>query len=117
VSGLEIVLTNRPTTITGGVTTADGTPVKDYTVVFFAEDPQKWVAPSSRWVVGTRPDNEGHYKIGTLPPGSYYAIAVEYIPQGEWGDPELLDRLRTKAQRVDVNEGDTRTLDLKISDM
>jgi carboxypeptidase family protein len=117
VSGLEIVLTNKPTTITGGVTTADGTPVKDYTVVFFAEDPQKWVAPSSRWVVGTRPDNDGHYKIGTLPPGSYYAIAVDYIPQGEWGDPELLDRLRTKAQRVDVNEGESRTLDLKISDM
>ena len=70
----------------------------------------------SRWVVGTRPDQDGRFKVENLPAGSYYAVAVDYLPQGEWGDPELLDRLKLRAKRFTLDEGQTATLDLKLSD-
>jgi hypothetical protein len=116
VSGIEIVIA-KSTEVTGAVTDATGTAVKDYTVVVFAEDPQRWTMPMTRWVAGMRPDQEGRFKFPNLPAGSYYAAAVEYIPQGEWGDPELLDRLKTKAQRFTLDEGDTKTVDLRMTEM
>jgi hypothetical protein len=42
-------------------------------------------------------------------------VAVEYIPSGEWGDPELLERLRGKGRRFTLEEGSTETLELKLS--
>jgi protocatechuate 3,4-dioxygenase beta subunit len=117
ISGLEVVLTSRTTSITGGVTGSDGAPLKDYTVVIFSDDPAQWRLPMTRWVTGTRPDQEGRFKVQNLPPGTYYAVAVDYLPQGEWGDPELLERLHTKGKRFTLDEGSSQTLDLKISDM
>jgi hypothetical protein len=114
VSGLEVVLTSRTTSVSGGVTAGDGDAIKDYTVVVFSDSPEHWRLPMTRYVQGTRPNQEGRFQIQNLPPGSYYAIAVDYVPQGEWGDPELLERLRAKARRFSVDEGQTQTLDLKL---
>jgi protocatechuate 3,4-dioxygenase beta subunit len=115
VSGLEVVLTSKLTEISGGVTASNGTALKDYTVVVFADDPQLWNLPATRWVNGTRPDQEGRFRIRNMPAGSYYAVALEYIEQGSWGDPELLDRLKTQAKRFTLGEGGTENLDLKIA--
>lgn len=115
VSGLEVVLTNRTTSVTGGVTASDGAPLKDYTVVIFAENEDLWRMPRSRWVTGVRPDQEGRFKVDNLPPGSYHAVAVEYIPQGEWGDPDLLARLKDKGERFTLDEGGSEVLSLKLA--
>ena len=114
VEGLEIVVTSQLTEVTGGVTGSDGQPVKDYTVVIFSDDEQKWTLPRTRYVAGTRPSQEGRFQVKNLPAGSYYAVAVDYIAQGEWGDPELLDRLKAKGSRFTLADGDSRILDLKI---
>jgi hypothetical protein len=114
-SGLEIELTNKTTSITGGVTASNGSPVKDYTVVIFSESPEHWRLPMTRWVTGTRPDQEGRFKVQNLPAGAYLAVALDYLPQGEWGDPEVLERLKSKAKRFTLDEGAATTLDLKIS--
>jgi hypothetical protein len=116
VSGVEIVVTPHSTEVSGTVTQGDGTAIKDYTLVVFSEDPQKWTVPATRSVQGTRPDQSGRYRIRSLPAGSYYAIAVDYIPQGEWGDPDTLERLKSKATRFTLTEGESKTLDLKLSE-
>jgi len=115
VSGLEIELTQRTTTVIGTVSGTDGSLVKDYTVVVFAESAELWRLPMTRWVNGTRPDQEGRFKFQNLPAGEYYAVAVEYVPMGEWGDPEILDRLRAKAKRFTVSDGGSQTLDLRLT--
>ena len=115
VPGIEITLTSQTTSITGSVVGTDGTPMKDYTLVIFADDPELWNMPMSRWVTGTRPDQDGRFKVQNMPPGSYHAVAVEYIPSGEWGDPELLERLKGKGRRFTLEEGSTETLELKLS--
>ena len=116
VSGLEIVAIDKTSEISGGVTATNGSPIKDYTVVVFAEDQSLWSLPMTRWVTGTRPDQEGRFRVRNMPAGSYYAVAVDYVEQGSWGDPELLERLKARAKRFTLAEGGTETLDLKLVD-
>ena len=114
VSGLTIELTNKTTSLTGTVKDGTGTALKDYTVVVFAEDPQKWTLPNNRWMTSARPDQDGHFKVSNLPAGSYYAIAVEYVASGEWADPDWLTRASKNATKVQLDEGGSRVLDLTI---
>jgi len=115
VTGLEIELTSKTTSINGFVTDDRGQALKDYTVVVFAEDKTKWTMPMTRWTSSSRPDQEGRFKVNNLPPGAYYAIAVEYVAQGEWSDPEWLARATKKATRFTLDAGSAKVLDLKIS--
>jgi hypothetical protein len=114
VTGIDVVLTNKTTEINGTVTTANGQPVKDFTAVLFADEPARWVFPQTRYLASGRPDQDGRFRIRSLPAGEYYAIAVEYLAQGEWNDPEVLDRLKGKATRVTLGEGESKALQLKI---
>jgi len=114
VAGVEIVLTSRLTQLSGTVTGAGSQPAKDYTLVVFSDDPQRWTFVNSRFVAGTRPDQDGRFQVKNLPAGGYYAIAVEYLAQGEWNDPDVLDRLKANATKFSLDEGETKTLDLKI---
>jgi hypothetical protein len=115
VAGVEIELTNRTTSINGSVTDDRSQPLKDFTVVVFAEDATKWTLPLTRWTASSRPDQDGRFKFANLPPGAYIAIAVEYVAQGEWSDPEWLARAAKKGTRFTLDEGAAKTLDLKLS--
>lgn len=115
VTGMEIVVSQKGTEVNGGVTGSDSRPATDYTLVLFSEDEDKWKAPMTRYVTGVRPNHEGRFQVKNIPPGNYYAIAVEYIPQGDWNDPEVLDRLKARATRFRLDEGGVKTLDLKLT--
>ncbi len=114
VTGLEIVVTSKVTEVSGTVKAGNGDPVKDYTVVLFSDDPQRWTVPNGRYIYGARPDQEGRFQVKSVPAGDYFAIATEYIAQGEWNDPEVLDKLKAKATRFSLGEGEAKRLDLKI---
>jgi protocatechuate 3,4-dioxygenase beta subunit len=114
VSGLEVELTNRLTEVSGVVTNARNEAVKEYSLIVFARDRELW-GPGSRYVRTGRPDQDGRFKVSGLPPGSYYAVAVDYIdPADDATDPELLDRLRSRAAAFSLSEGETKTQELKV---
>jgi len=113
ISGIEIELTNHPGEVSGLVTTTRGEPSKDYTVVVFAQDQQKW-GFQSRYLGTGRPDQDGRFRVRNLPAGNYYVIALDYIEQGDQTDPDVLEKLRDRAMSVSLNEGETKTLDLKL---
>jgi hypothetical protein len=114
VAGVEILLTSKLTEVNGSVKGAGSQPAKDYTLVVFSDEPHRWSAPGSRYIASTRPDQDGRFQIKNLPAGGYYAIAVDYLAQGEWNDPDVLERLKPKATKFSLDDGETRTLDLKI---
>jgi protocatechuate 3,4-dioxygenase beta subunit len=114
IGGLEVELTNKLTTISGLVTNARGDALKDYSTIVFAQDSARWTGNTRYMSVG-RPDQDGRFKISGLPPGDYYIIALDRLDTGEAGDPEFLERIRTKASRLSLDEGETKTLDLKIN--
>ncbi len=113
-AGVQIVVTNRATEISGRVTDDRGRTAAEYTVIVFAEDSARW-KPQTRYVTTGRPDQEGRYRIRGLPRETYLAIALDSVQQGEWADPEFLERLRARATRIALGDGETKALDLKLT--
>jgi len=113
VSGVQVVLTTRASSVNGTVTDDRGQPVTDYAAVIFAEDSAKW-GFMSRFITMARPDQQGAFQAKQLPPGRYLAIAVDYIEDGEQTNPETLERLRGAATTFELGEGDQKTLALKV---
>ena len=114
ITGVEVELTNRRQEISGAVTDARGDAVKDYAVVLFAQDRARWDAPFNRYFATGRPGDDGRFKVGALPPGDYYAIALDRIDPTQSQDPEFLAGLARQASTFSLTPGDTRTLDLKL---
>ncbi len=89
--------------------------LKDYTVVLFPEDRDKWTAANARYMRSGRPDQDGRFKLTTVPPGRYYIVALDQVEQGEWTDPDFLERVRSKATAVALGDGETKSVDLKLN--
>jgi hypothetical protein len=112
--GVEVELTNKRQQVSGRVLDARGEAIKDCVVVIFAQDRSRWSAPFNRYLATGRPGDQNEFKIGTLPAGQYYAVAVERIDAGEWQDPDVLDGLSRAATSFSLGEGEMRTLDLRL---
>jgi carboxypeptidase family protein len=111
--GLEVELTTQLSDLSGLVSNVRGENVKDYSIVVFARDRQRW-GFASRFLSGGRPDQDGKYRVRNLPAGEYYAIALDYVEQGAGTDPEFLDRVKDRATEFSLNDGETKTLSLKL---
>lgn len=114
VGDVEIVLTNTPPEVSGVVTNAKGEPVHDYTVLLFAQDRDRWTG-MTRYTATARPDQDGRFKVRSLPPGQYYAVAFDYMDPADRGDPEFLERAATSALRFSLGDAETKSLNLKLS--
>jgi hypothetical protein len=115
IEGLEVVLTQRRTQVTGTVLGVDGQPAASATVVVFAEDESKlW--PATRYLNRARVDSDGSFTI-SLPPGRYLAVAVSDLDAGEEGNPDQLRRFRPVATAVTLDDGQSQTIDLQIADI
>ena len=111
VEDVEITLTSKVTHVTGAVSDDKG-PVIDCVVVIFASDPTKWI-DRSRFVVMARAV-QGRFDARTLPPEDYLAVALPNVAGTEWMDPEFLQSIRPLATAFTLQEGESKTLDLKL---
>lgn len=113
--GLQVVMTQKTTDLSGLVTDSSGKPVLDASVVIFPANRDKWKF-QSRYMRTARPDTEGRYSIKSLPPGEdYLVIAVQNLESGQGGDPEFLARATEEAKPFTLNEGETKAVDIKLS--
>jgi len=114
IEDVQMVLTRRTTAISGAVVDGQDRPVADCTVIAFAEDRARW-RPYSRYFAVARPDQQAHFDVRHLPPGEYLVAAVDWVEDGTEEDPELLELLRPSAVRVQLGEGEHRTITLPLT--
>jgi hypothetical protein len=114
VSGVEIVLTQHVTELSGDVQDSRGRALTDYVVVAFSSDNSKW-GYQSRFVRAARPNQEGRFSIKGLPSDDYLIVALDYLEAGEESDPEQLEKWKTIGTRIRVAEGNAKVLTLKLS--
>jgi hypothetical protein len=84
-------------------------------VLVFSQDRARWSSATNRYSAISRPSEDGTFKVTTLPPGEYYAIALDGIDLTDWQDPDTLDGLSRLATPFALTAGDTRKLDLRLS--
>jgi hypothetical protein len=114
VSGVAIVFTDQQNEINGTLTTEQGAPLSEFTILVFPTDASLW-RPQARQIMTTRPDQTGSYRVRGLPPGEYFVVAVDPAEQGEWFEPAYLDEHRAGATRLTLSDGDVKTQDLKVA--
>jgi hypothetical protein len=111
-TGVEIELTHRQPELTGMVKTAEGVLARNAYVVVFPQDRRHW-GYLSRYVRMSRPNPDSEYRV-QVPPGEYFAIAVDFVEQGEWSNPDFLERVRERAVPFSLAEGDRTPLGLTL---
>ncbi len=111
---VEIVMTDKQTTISGIVRNIRGEQVNDYTVVMLPER-LKEGAIASRYTRTVRPDQQGRFQARGLPPGDYIAAAVDSLEQGGHWDPAFRKQIEPTAKRFRLTEGQTTTVDLTLA--
>jgi hypothetical protein len=109
---VQVELTHRQPDITGTVKTAEGVITRNAFVVIFPQDRRNW-GYLSRYVRMSRPNPDNQYRV-QVPPGEYLAIAVDVLEEGEWSEPDFLERVRERAVRLSLAEGDHQPLDLTL---
>jgi hypothetical protein len=117
-NALKVVLTDRVTDVVGSIASsssfADAGSTVQATVVVFADDETKWSYPS-RFVRSVRASEKGTFQMTGLPGNAdYRAIAVDYLEDGEETDPEFLKRMRERATRFSLREGERQAVDLRL---
>jgi len=114
VGGIDIVLTQRVTDLSGTVQDSRAKPVTDFVVVAFSSDRTRW-GYMTRFVRTVRPNQEGRFALKGLPPDEYYVIALDYLELGEEGDPEQLEKWKGNATRITMADGEQKSLTLKLN--
>ena len=114
VDDVEIELTSHMPQVTGIVTRGNGEPVAGSYVLLFPQDRDRWMGANNRYFVMSRSGDDGGFKVSTLPPGNYYALASDRLSPDGWEDPEFLENVRRDAFRLSLGAGESRTLDLKL---
>jgi protocatechuate 3,4-dioxygenase beta subunit len=113
--GAQIVMTKKIASLSGAVTDARGKPALDATVVVFPANDKLWTY-QSRFIRAARPDQDGQYRIASLPsPEAYLVVAVQGLEDGQAGDPDFLASVRDAATKFELGEGETRSVDVELA--
>ena len=114
-SDVEIDLTNRAQKLSGQVLDASGQPAKDFALLLFSQDRSRWTNVTNRYWAVARPQSQGGYQISSLPPGDYYAMALDTVDVQVASDPDFLESLTRDSTQFSLLDGETKTLDFKLS--
>jgi hypothetical protein len=115
---VTVVVSAAGGAVTGRVVDDTGRAVESYRVVVFSRDTDRWFAGSAFVRITGGPEVDGTYTVRSLPPGDYWAVAVDSIEadggSGDWQNPDVLTRLAPFASRLSVAAGQRVTAALRL---
>lgn len=114
-TGLNAVLTDRVTEVTGHVLDQQGRPVTDYSVVLLPVDEQFWRTGTRRRPAPQRPDTTGRFRLIDLPAGEYYLALVTEFQPDQLSDTTFLQSLIPSAIKFTLGEGEHKVQDVKLA--
>jgi hypothetical protein len=113
IGDVQVVITDRVTSVSGRLEDERRLPIRDATVLVYDADAERWFETSRR-VRAVRPDQDGRWEVKGLPAGEYLAVAIDYVEDGAWNDPEYLERLRRDAEKVTIPDAGSQVVPLKL---
>jgi hypothetical protein len=60
------------------------------------------------------PRSAGLFTFKGLPAGDYLLVALDYVQEGQWNDPEFLDGLKARAERLAIADAESKQMDLVV---
>ena len=113
---LVVTISNRGARVSGTVRATTARADTTAAVMLFPSDPRQWVDFSvyPRVIREGRTDRDGAFAYGDLPAGEYFIIAVPQTAV-DWTRPALLESLSRVATRLTLGEGESRTIDLRTT--
>ena len=108
-AALEVTLSSRGARIQGAVTDADNLPAAGVWVVLVPDEPRRkhfWQYKSGST------DQYGRFDLRGIAPGNYRLFSWEKIERGEWEDPDFLRPFEEKGERITVQEGEAKSINL-----
>jgi hypothetical protein len=113
-SDITVVVTDKPTELTGTVRDDRGAADPSAGVVAVSLEREAWTSygMSPRRLRYVRPNRYGVYRIGGLPPGQYFVAAVDDASVANWQNPATLEAIARQAERIVLADGDKKSLDL-----
>lgn len=108
---LEVVLDDKPAALYGTVLNRD----KPVSRAFVVAVPTEALSPSARYpLAGVSADDNGNYRVEGLPPGDYKVIAVVSENKPDLENPQFLDALLTKANKISLGPGAVNNIALQV---
>jgi hypothetical protein len=119
ISDVVIALTDQPlASLSGTVRRLRGDADATAVVFVFPVDRDLWshVGPTARRFRTVRATDVGRYSLPGLPEGDYYIVAAHEDRLSDWLHPQVLETFASTAGRVQLRDGEQRTLDLTRHD-
>jgi hypothetical protein len=106
---LEITISSRGARVQGTVADSDGLRAVGVRVVLVPEPPRR---TQSTLFKEQPTDQYGHFEVRGIAPGDYKLFSWEEAESGAWEDPEFLKPFEGKGEKITLQEGDQKTLNL-----
>ena len=70
----------------------------------------------ARYISVGRTDEQGRYQSSPMVAGGYFIADTDPIEAGQSSDPEFLESIRIRAQRLVLADGETANVQVRVSD-
>ena len=71
------------------------------------------VGAAEAWPSGTS-DQHGGFELRGIAPGDYKIFSWDEVESNAWQDPEFLKPYEDKGEKISVDAGDQKTINLKV---
>lgn len=114
ISGLQIVMTDKPTDLSGTVRDDSGKIDPKAAVILFPADREQWTAfgDTPRRLRMLRTNAAGGFRLTGLPAGQYLIAAIPDGQAGEWQNPATLELISRNAVPIAITDAEKKTQDL-----